>query len=130
MAPPVAADCVPPVAPRIEIRFATAADCSLLLRLICALATFERAPDAVVATEADLLRYGFGPDRHFEAILAFLGGQPAGFAAFLSASFYGSTSSGDAQGYELYVIASAVVGGAKVATNSTCSSISSTRSII
>ena len=41
-------------------------------------------------------------------------GVTAGFAAFLGASFYGSASSGDAQGYELYVIASAVVGGASL----------------
>ena len=43
-----------------------------------------------------------------------LSGLMGGFAAFLGASFYGSTSSGDAQGYELYVIASAVVGGASL----------------
>jgi ribose transport system permease protein len=41
-------------------------------------------------------------------------GLSAGFSAFLGASFYGSASSGDAQGYELYVIASAVVGGASL----------------
>jgi ribose transport system permease protein len=41
-------------------------------------------------------------------------GLTAGFASFLGASFYGSASSGDAQGYELYVIASAVVGGASL----------------
>jgi ribose transport system permease protein len=41
-------------------------------------------------------------------------GLTAGMAAFLGASFYGSVSSGDAQGYELYVIASAVVGGASL----------------
>ena len=41
-------------------------------------------------------------------------GLTAGVAAFLGASFYGSASSGDAQGYELYVIASAVVGGASL----------------
>src|SRR5881409_3088066 len=41
-------------------------------------------------------------------------GLTAGFAAFLGAYFYGSASSGDAQGYELYVIASAVVGGASL----------------
>src|SRR5215213_7678506 len=68
----------------IEIRFATANDCALLLALIRALAAFERAPDAVVATEADLLRYGFGLDRQFEAILAFVDGEPAGFAVFHS----------------------------------------------
>lgn len=43
-----------------------------------------------------------------------LSGLTAGFAAFLGASFYGSASSADAQGYELYVIASAVVGGASL----------------
>lgn len=43
-----------------------------------------------------------------------LSGLLAGLAAFLGASFYGSASSGDAQGYELYVIASAVVGGASL----------------
>jgi ribose transport system permease protein len=38
----------------------------------------------------------------------------AGIAAFLGASFYGSATSSDANGYELYVIASAVVGGASL----------------
>ena len=41
-------------------------------------------------------------------------GLTAGLAAYLGATFYGSASSGDAQGYELYVIASAVVGGASL----------------
>ncbi|HUG53847.1 MAG TPA: ABC transporter permease [Vicinamibacteria bacterium] len=41
-------------------------------------------------------------------------GLAAGLAAFLGASFYGSASCGDAAGYELYVIASAVVGGASL----------------
>jgi ribose transport system permease protein len=43
-----------------------------------------------------------------------LSGLCAGLAAFLGASFYGSVSCGDATGYELYVIASAVVGGARL----------------
>ena len=38
----------------------------------------------------------------------------AGFAAFLGAAFYGSATSSDANGYELYVVASAVVGGASL----------------
>ena len=41
-------------------------------------------------------------------------GVTAGIAAFMGASFYGSASCGDANGYELYVIASAVVGGASL----------------
>ena len=41
-------------------------------------------------------------------------GLLAGIAAFLGAAFYGSATSSDANGYELYVIASAVVGGASL----------------
>jgi ribose transport system permease protein len=41
-------------------------------------------------------------------------GLTAGIAAFMGASFYGSASCADANGYELYVIASAVVGGASL----------------
>jgi ribose/xylose/arabinose/galactoside ABC-type transport system permease subunit len=43
-----------------------------------------------------------------------MSGLCAGIAAFLGASFYGSATSSDANGYELYVIASAVVGGASL----------------
>ena len=41
-------------------------------------------------------------------------GLTAGLAAFLGIAYYGSASSGDATGYELYVIAAAVVGGASL----------------
>ncbi|HEX7048887.1 MAG TPA: ABC transporter permease [Longimicrobiales bacterium] len=41
-------------------------------------------------------------------------GLTAGLAAFVGASFYGSASSSDGNGYELYVIAAAVVGGASL----------------
>jgi ribose/xylose/arabinose/galactoside ABC-type transport system permease subunit len=43
-----------------------------------------------------------------------ISGLCAGLSAFMGASFYGSASCGDATGYELYVIASAVVGGASL----------------
>jgi ribose transport system permease protein len=43
-----------------------------------------------------------------------ISGLTAGIAAFTGASFYGSASCVDATGYELYVIASAVVGGASL----------------
>src|SRR5678809_660646 len=43
-----------------------------------------------------------------------LSGLTAGLAAFLGAGYYGSASCADATGYELYVIASAVVGGASL----------------
>ena len=66
----------------IAIRLAEPADADLVLRLIRELAVYEKAPVAVVATEDDLRRHGFGPDRQFEAILAFLDGEPAGLALF------------------------------------------------
>jgi ribose/xylose/arabinose/galactoside ABC-type transport system permease subunit len=43
-----------------------------------------------------------------------ISGLTAGIAAFMGASFFGSASCVDATGYELYVIASAVVGGASL----------------
>jgi len=66
----------------IDIRFATADDAGLLLRLIRELAAYEKAPEVVVATEDDLRRHGFGAERRFEALLAFVDGEPAGFALF------------------------------------------------
>ena len=62
----------------IRIRFATLDDAGLLLRLIPDLAAYEQTPNAFVATEEDLRRYGFGPERQFEALFAFLDGEPAG----------------------------------------------------
>jgi ribose transport system permease protein len=44
-----------------------------------------------------------------------ISGLCAGIAAYLMAGYFGSTQSADGQGYELYVIASAVVGGASLA---------------
>ncbi len=43
-----------------------------------------------------------------------IAGLTAGIAALIGSSFYGSSSCADATGYELYVIASAVVGGASL----------------
>jgi ribosomal protein S18 acetylase RimI-like enzyme len=47
------------------IRPAIAADVPLILNFIRALAAYEREPDAVTATEADLLRDGFGASPYF-----------------------------------------------------------------
>ena len=66
----------------IKLRFATPGDLGLMLQLVRELAAYEKSPDAVVATEDDLLRYGFGRERRFEALLAFVGDQPAGLALF------------------------------------------------
>jgi len=43
-----------------------------------------------------------------------ISGLSAGIAAFIGSSFYGAASCADATGYELKVIASAVVGGASL----------------
>src|SRR3546814_12684008 len=50
--------------------------------MIRELAECEREPDAVKATEADLLRDGWGPSPRFEALIAELDGVPAGFALY------------------------------------------------
>jgi len=53
-----------------SIRAATPADIPLILDLIRALATYEREPNAVKTTEADLLRDGFGEHPCFECLIA------------------------------------------------------------
>ena len=65
-----------------EIRNATPADVAQILAFIRALAAYERAPDAVVATEEGLLRDGFGPNPFYSCLIAEHDGQPAGFALF------------------------------------------------
>jgi GNAT superfamily N-acetyltransferase len=68
-----------------SIRAATPADIPLILDLIRALATYEREPDAVKTTEADLLRDGFGEQPRFECLIAesiTKEPEPAGFALF------------------------------------------------
>ena len=64
----------------MHIRPATPADVPTLLRFIRELALYEREPEAVVATEADLLRDGFGTVPRYRALIAELDGAPAGFA--------------------------------------------------
>jgi ribose transport system permease protein len=59
-------------------------------------------------------RYAGLPLNRIQLGVFAVSGLTAGIAAFLGASFYGSASSGDGQGYELYVIAAAVVGGASL----------------
>ena len=66
----------------ITIRPAGRADVPQILVFIRALATYERAPDAVTATEAGLLRDGFGPNPFYYCLIADLDDQPAGFALY------------------------------------------------
>jgi len=66
----------------LTIRPATAADVPLILEFIRELAEYERDPQAAVATAADLLRDGFGPEPKFRVDIAEWSGEPAGFAFY------------------------------------------------
>ena len=76
---------MPPPATGIVLRPGTRADVPLVLELIRELAAYERAPDAVVATEEGLLRDGFGPVPLFRTLIAELDAAPVGFALFFLA---------------------------------------------
>lgn len=64
------------------IRNATEGDVPEILTFIRALAAYEREPDAVKATEADLREHGFGPNPYFQCLIAEEDGRPAGFAFY------------------------------------------------
>src|SRR6185436_18784944 len=65
-----------------EIRTTTEADIPVILQLIRDLAEYERAPDAVVATEAGLREVLFGSKRSAEVLLALEASEPVGFAVY------------------------------------------------
>ena len=57
-------------------------DLPIILQLIRDLATYERAPDEVVATEEQLIEVLFGERPVAEVLLAFEGESPVGFAVY------------------------------------------------
>ena len=65
-----------------EIRTTTEADVPVILSLIRELAEYERAPDAVVATEEGLSEVLFGAQPSAEVLLAFEKGEAVGFAVY------------------------------------------------
>ena len=65
-----------------EIRPARVEDVPVILELIRDLATYERAPDEVTATEEQLVDVLFGERPSAEVLLAFEGKSPVGFAVF------------------------------------------------
>jgi GNAT superfamily N-acetyltransferase len=69
----------------ITIRAANGGDVDEILALIRELAEYERAPQDVTATPADLLRDGFGQNPRFHVLLACEGGKVAGFAFYFFA---------------------------------------------
>ena len=67
----------------VIIREAVAADAAAILGFIRGLADFEHEPpEAVKTTEADIRAHGFGPNRHFETLIAERDGRPIGMALF------------------------------------------------
>jgi GNAT superfamily N-acetyltransferase len=64
------------------IREAAPADVPQILAFIRGLAAYEREPDAVQATEADLMRDGFGPNPFYYCLIAEQDGRAAGFAFY------------------------------------------------
>ena len=72
----------------LSIRPATPADAALILDFIHRLAEYEHAlspalaTEVVLATEADLLRHGFGPEPKYRCLIAEWDAKPAGFALF------------------------------------------------
>ena len=66
----------------LEIRPARVEDVPIILGLIRELATYERAPNEVTATEEQLVDVLFGKRPAAEVLLAFEGKSPVGFAVF------------------------------------------------
>ena len=65
-----------------DIRPARVEDVPIILQLIRDLATYERAPQEVTATEEQLVDVLFGERRAAEVLLAFEGESPVGFAVY------------------------------------------------
>ena len=65
-----------------QIRPAHVQDVPVILELIRDLATYERAPNEVTATEEQLVDVLFGERPAAEVLLAFEGQSPVGFAVF------------------------------------------------
>ncbi|MCU0351886.1 MAG: GNAT family N-acetyltransferase [Flavobacterium sp.] len=66
----------------MQVRQGTKADMKAVLSLIQELATFEKEPDAVVVTEADLIRDGFGENPLFHTFVAEENGEIIGVALY------------------------------------------------
>ena len=65
-----------------DIRSARPQDCARLIELIRALATYEKLAHAAVGTEEELRTELFGESPVIEAVLAWEGARPVGFALY------------------------------------------------
>ncbi|PSJ57033.1 GNAT family N-acetyltransferase [Kumtagia ephedrae] len=68
--------------PKILIRPATVADAERIHSSVLGIARVMDGVDKVRCTVADLIDYGFGPDPHFEAVIAEVDGAYAGMCLF------------------------------------------------
>jgi GNAT superfamily N-acetyltransferase len=68
--------------PAIKIRPASAGDSQLILQFITDLAIYEKAEEAVIATDADIRDSLFGKDSTTNALICELDGQAVGFAVY------------------------------------------------
>ena len=66
----------------IEIRKATIEDSAAILALIKELAKFEREPDAVIVSQIDIEKHGFGQNPLFECFVAEVDQKIVGIALF------------------------------------------------
>jgi GNAT superfamily N-acetyltransferase len=66
----------------LSLRPAQPSDAPEIVQLIRELAEYEREPEKAVATEADILRDGFGPVPRFWVVMAEWDGKVAGFAFY------------------------------------------------
>jgi len=69
----------------LKIRKAFPKDAGEIVKLIKALAEFEKEPDAVKITEADVIEHGFNKDpgsNYFECLMAEWGERVVGFALY------------------------------------------------
>lgn len=66
----------------LKIRSAVPQDVPLIKQFIRDLAEYERAPEAAVATEEDLMRDGFGAEPKYRCLIAEWNGKPAGFGFY------------------------------------------------
>jgi len=66
----------------LKIERATERDIPAIVRLVTRLAEYEKLAHAMVSTEDDFRKALFGPQRNVEALMAFAGDAPVGFALY------------------------------------------------
>lgn len=67
---------------QVQVRDARVEDADLILRFVKELALYEKEPEAVVATEADIRASIFGSDSTVKALVCELNNEPVGFAVY------------------------------------------------